>query len=63
MLSHEATQPIGRLVRDRDRFRFEADLSDRDAGADSAGRIASIAAIAPASSTGSPTDAITPSGR
>ncbi|HEV7604262.1 MAG TPA: MBL fold metallo-hydrolase, partial [Candidatus Limnocylindrales bacterium] len=25
VLSHEATRPIGRLVRDRDRFRFEAD--------------------------------------
>jgi hypothetical protein len=23
VLSHEARQPVGRLVRDRDRFRFE----------------------------------------
>jgi hypothetical protein len=25
VLSHEVTNPIGRLVRDRDRFRYEAE--------------------------------------
>ena len=62
VLSHEREHPIGRLVRDRDRFRYEAtELVGQSYGR--RGRIASIAATAAASSTVLPTDAITPSGR
>ena len=57
VLSHEREHPVGRLVRDRDRFRVRADLSDATGdgdpdGAGLPGRIASISAVAPCSSTG-----------